>query len=152
MDYWNDIEKMPIWNYNKVQETGDLAYMMVDDTMKLDRKKAKDCWDDVRQQIVDRYGLDFELMDYYENIKRITTLKADLLITGERFLKNEIRLLEAQINEFESGEGANFNKVYMSIGKYLGYRFDPKSESVVSYKEVLLMMAEESSKHKKNQE
>lgn len=151
MDYWNDIEKMPIWNYNKVQETGDLAYMMVDDSGKLDKKKAKDCWDDVRQQIVDRYGLDFELLDYYENIKRITTLKADLLITGERFLKNEIRLIEAQIKDFESGEGANFNKVYMSIGRYLGYRFDPKKESVVSYKEVLLMMAEEN-KPKRNQE
>lgn len=147
MGYWDDIEDLPIWNYHKVSEKADLSFLH-DGKGDFNEKKAKEIWDDVRQQYNDRYGLDHELKDYYDTIKRVTELKSEMIITKERFLINEIRILEAQIKDFESGESVRHTKIYQQLSRFLGYRFNPKKESVVSYKETLIMIEEENSQAK----
>lgn len=148
MDYWDDIEEMPIFNYHKVSTTGELKYMAKGEGA-IDQRKALDAYDNVRQQYYDAYGMDYSLIDYYNNLKRVTELKAKLVETGERFLINEIRIKEREIEEFENQKGVSHSQIYASISKYMGYRFDPKKESVVSYKEALNMIERESEQMKK---
>jgi hypothetical protein len=137
MAYYNDIDTMPIWNYNKILETGDLNYMLSEGKLDI---KANDAWMNIRQQVVDRYGLDTSLRLHYENMKRITELKAEFLITKERFLLNEITILERDMEQDMKQEGVRFSEIYMNISKFLGYRFDPKTHSIVEYKEAIILI------------
>jgi len=148
LDYWDDIEEMPVWNYHKASTTGDLKYMAKGDGA-IDKRKALDAFDKVRQQYYDTYGMDYTLREYYNNLKRVTELKAKLVETGERFLINEIRIKEREIEDFENQKGISHSQIYASISKYMGYRFNPKTESVVSYKEALNMIERESEQMKK---
>lgn len=147
MGFWNDIEELPIWNYHKVIDTQDLTFLH-DGKGEYKEEEAKEVWDNIRQQMIDRYGIDFELEQYYENMRALLRLKSEMLITGERFLINEIRIREAQMKEFESAGGVRNTKIYQQLSKYLGYRFDPRKETVVTYRETLLMIEEENNRIK----
>lgn len=149
-NYWAEIDKCPIWNYNKVYETRDLSYLWKDKG-KYNEEKAHDCWVNLRQQVIDKYGTDAESDAYYQKMIRLSVLKCELIITKRRFLVNEIKQLEREIKDLEDTSGSmSHDEIYMQLTKYLGVRFDPKKYTVVEYKEALKMMQNESDKLRKH--
>jgi hypothetical protein len=52
---------MPIWNWNKIHETGDLKYLVITDNYKdieeQNNEEKADLWLDLYQQYIDEFGI-----------------------------------------------------------------------------------------------
>jgi len=144
-DFYQSINDLPVWNWNEIKTTGELKWLSKNGK----KVGEKDLWDDIQQEYLDVYGIDNESKIYYDKIQRKTLLEADFIITKERFLLNEIRILEAEIKELQGGEKVRFTSICASLSEYLGYRFDPKVHTVAEYKEHLINIEKRSVKKPK---
>lgn len=110
-------------------------------------------WLKLLQDYIDRYGLDDRYREIMEKRKELLELQCDYIETKDRFLLNYIHIAEEELKELQDVEGADFSDVIMSISKWIGYKFDPKTHSVTEYKSAVNRMAEEARvSNKRNKE
>ena len=103
MSYYDDIYEMPIYNWFKVINTGNLSFMKKDSTFKVSSKvdenkdlKAIDLWHDLNNQFMSEFGQSESALDLMEKKIDLGKLMAEYLITGNKFKLTQI-LLSLQI-------------------------------------------------------
>ena len=135
---YDSIDELPVWNWDKVINTGDLKWL-VKGKGKVSDRVLSDSWDGIQQQLLDHYGYEFEHENYLQLMKRKAIKELEYLETKNKFLLNEIKRLEADIKGLTPEDGARVNimGIMLQIGKYLGFKVDAKTFTVREYKEVL---------------
>ncbi len=110
MSYYKDIEDLPLKNWRKITEKGDLTYTRKD----ISKGTAKE---DIEHDelIQDSYIAEFGLSTEFERIMELRTdialLECDLVIEDDNFLKNRIKRLKRELEELESRkEGADMDE------------------------------------------
>ena len=86
---WPDIEVMPIKNWIKICETGDLRWLFVTGKGRV-TKKTGDHWIELQQQYIDEFGLDENYKQQLRLLKEIVILNYQLVETKDRSIANPL--------------------------------------------------------------
>ena len=134
-DCFNSIEDLPIWNWWKIAETGNLGYLYKDEKeYNSNDNSLVELWSKIQDEYLDEFGITDDFKEMLTLKKRWINQKANFLITGERFLLNEIEEIEIDLKEIEQG-GVTVKKdeTVIMLEEKLGRELEPKNMSVKKY-------------------
>jgi len=135
-EYFNSIDELPIWNWWKVAETSNLAYLQKAD--KYDKEDyslvAYTLWNKLQNEYLEVFGITEDFRQILALKKKWINKKTDYLITGDRFNLTEIDIIEAEINE-TMNEKIKVNKedTIIVLEQKLSFPLDEKKLSVKKY-------------------
>ena len=129
---YDSIEVMPIWNWIKVLETGDLKYVYKTKEGRLTKKLA-DHWLNLQQEYIDEFGFDDRYEQQIRLMKKLNSLNIEFVLTKDRMLLNEIKMIEADIISLNQQKAFNFYEVVDHVEKYKGFQIDPHKTSVLKW-------------------
>lgn len=143
--YYDSIENLPMWNFNKIMQTGDLRYLIK--KKRFFRVDLNPIWENILQEDMDFVGVN-------ENVKQIIKRKKELALKICKYLENhktillnEINILENQIASLEKNnkesEQINFAIVCGHLSKYFGYKIDEKNTTLKEYRSCCKVIEEE---------
>mgnify|MGYP003530780370 FL=1 len=146
MKFYESIEDMPIYNWFKVNN-GDMRFMLIKQTKTYDKAKAREYFDKIYSEYIDVFGISESYLKVIELKKQISVLNIEMAITGDRILKNFIKMAQIELNQINSKTNkTNTNEVKVHLEKYLGFRLNEKETSVKEYYTYLNVMASDSRK------
>jgi hypothetical protein len=133
-NYYISISELPIWNWWKIAETGNLIYLHKDnDYTKVDYSLVG-LWNNLQNQYLDEFGITQEFEDVIKLKKKWIIKKADYLLTGERFKLTELDIIEAEINEtMNSKITVDKDDTVIMLETKLNRELNPKKISVKKY-------------------
>ena len=134
-DYYNSIETLPIWNWHKISETANLIYLhrLEDYDGKKDDSLIK-LWDKLQDEYLDEFGItrDFEAVLTLK--KRWINTKSNFILTGDRFLLNELDEIEIDLKDAnQEKEITDKDETILLIEQQMGFPIDEKKMSVKKY-------------------
>ena len=101
--FWESIRKLPIYNWDKVHETGDLRYLLkVWDEDYVPTKEDTKRWFNLKDEKFREFGHSPVFEQWFRLQKKLAKAQLKLLSTGKMSHINRIRLYEAEIARFES--------------------------------------------------
>lgn len=130
---WVSIEEMPIWNWNKICEEGDLKFLFKNYK---DQKVDKVCvsiWEELQQQHMDEFGIDDQLLVRLKTMRKVINLNLKFYETRDRSLLNFINIENTRIEGMTSGIKSRFYKVLDYVSSYKGFQIDPKKFTVIEW-------------------
>ena len=128
---WQSIEEMPIYNWIKIIETGDLKYIFKDKGRV--SKRCFNKWIELQDEYLKEFGLDEGYSNKLKKIVELTHLNIDYVLTRDRFLFNLIKMAEADLEREGKEEAFNFWQTLDHVEKYKGYSIDPKNTPVIKW-------------------
>jgi len=128
---WESIDKMPIHNWIKILETGDLNWLFV--TEGVVGERANDHWLNLQQQYIDEFGLDEAYKQQLRLMEKLKGLNLDFVLTRDASLLNVIRIVEIDLEEGGSKQAMSFYQILDHAEKYKGFQIDPKKTSVIKW-------------------
>lgn len=143
-EYYNDLSELPIWNWWKLSETGNLDYLCRSGNADF---KGVEVFERLKNEYIEL----FEVVDTSNYLlilyKKLINLKADFVIGAERNLLNEIKMTENEIKILEKTDLSTQKKTIeacmLELSKYIGFKLDAKTTSVVEYREVIRIAEKE---------
>ena len=134
-DYFNSIDELPIWNWWRIAESGNLIYLHKGNYDKEDYTyEAYLLWNKLQNEYLDEFGITDEFRQILELKKKWISKKTEFLLTGERFKLTEIDMIEAEMSETSSIKTANKKEDSIIIlERKLGFPLDDKILSVKKY-------------------
>ncbi len=129
---WQSIEDMPIYNWIKILETGDLKWLFVKNKGRVS-SRSQEHWMELQQEYLDEFGLDEQYKQRLRLTQKLTNLNLDFVLTGDRFTLNLIKMAEVDIEALNQGESVKFYQVLDHVEKYKGFAIDPKKTSVIKW-------------------
>ncbi len=137
---WSTIEEMPIYNWIKILETADLKWIFIQGKGRVTERLGAH-WLTLQQQYIDEFDLDDNYKQQLRLMHKLTVLNCDLLITKDRSLLNEIKMLEIDLASNNKKKAVKFYEMLDHVEKYKGYSIDPKTTSVMKYYHTLKNMS-----------
>ena len=134
-DCFNSIEDLPIWNWWKIAESGSLGYLYKDEEKhKENDNSVIDLWVSIQDEYLEEFGITADFREVLTLKKRWVNQKAEYLITGERFLLNEIEEIEIDLKEIETlSVSLDKDNTTIMLEEKLGRELNPKKMSVKKY-------------------
>lgn len=135
--YYNDIEEMPIYNWYKVNSTGDYSFMLIKKTSISDKEKKKlsDHWRILYDQYLKEFGFSDGFLSILNKQCEIALMQIDLAETGDRtintFIELEKQKLEAMIKK-QPGS-SSFYDIKAHAEKEVGFQIDIRKMSVMEF-------------------
>tara|TARA_R110002153_G_scaffold32752_15_gene99115 strand:+ start:3182 stop:3643 length:462 start_codon:yes stop_codon:yes gene_type:complete len=131
--YYNNIDELPLFNWRKCQEKQSFEFTRKN-IKKGNSKSDRSAW----EIIYDSYLLEFGIG---KDMERIVSLKleiAELQIrfveTNEGFLRNQIRELKRELEEFLNRENdSDTNTILTYLRKWMNQWIDPKKITVQEF-------------------
>ena len=128
---WRNIEDMPIYNWVKILETGDLRWLFINKGRVTE--KANEHWLTLQQEYIDEFGLDEGYKQQLRLMEKLKNLNLDFVLTRDRSLLNSIRITEIDLDMDGSKEAISFYQILDHVEKYKGFQIDPKKTSVIKW-------------------
>jgi hypothetical protein len=140
MTFYNSIDNLPIWNFYKVKETGDLSYMFIDEALHgkaMTQKVAKELFE-AWKAIDDRFLFEYGLTEQYVNRmiieKKILQLELDVLINNDSITRSRLKAEKAKIEGVKEQEGkANLVEVIVNVEKFMNFSIEEKKVCVSKF-------------------
>lgn len=134
-DYFNSIETLPIWNWWKIAETGNLIYLhILEDYEGKEDFSLIELWNKLQDEYLDEFGITTEFREILTLKKRWINAKSNYLITGDRFILNEIDEIEIDIKDTMSTKiMVKKDETIIMLEQKLSRELDPKEVSVKKY-------------------
>lgn len=139
---WTNIEEMPIWNWNKIIETNDLAPWIFKSSKGEYSERLNDFWLDLQQQHIDEFGIDDMLRRRISLMIKLTKLNLKYAKTKERVLLNFIEIAEMELQQMSKSNNIRFYKVLDVLTTHKKMSIDPKTFPVVQWYHALKNMAD----------
>ena len=121
---YNSIDNLPIWNYNKIIETGDFKKYGV----------TPENWELIEREFFNKIGYGEK---YFEILRIKTTIllnKAKYYKTENKGLKTLIEVEKAKLKQTIGVQaGSDFNLMVAQISKFMAFRVDVKNISVSEF-------------------
>ena len=150
---YSDIHTMPIFNWFMLSKNNDFNYLLkqYDDVCNEENISVfEERSNELTQQYLDLFGADGDTEMLMVHLKAKIRLSCDLLLTGNIFIKNQIKIVQDQIDSLIPEESkSTLESNLVRISKYVGYAVKSKETSVVEYKETMLMIDEDTKNAKK---
>jgi len=121
---YNSIDNLPIYNYNKILETGNLTLYGV---------LNEEDWEKIEREF-------FDVIGYGEKYFEILRIKADIVkkkaqyySSGNDALKPFIQIEEAKLKQISQSEGNDFDYTVAQLSKFMGFKIDSKTTTVKEF-------------------
>lgn len=138
---------MPIYNWFRFAETGDLKFMIAKNQGKYNEADAQKAYKKVYSDYIDVFGISESFERVLELKKHLMQLRIDKAITGDNFINNYIRMAEIDLEQITKNTGkTNTNETKVHLEKYLGFRLNEKEISVKEYYTYLKVMSNDNRK------
>ena len=147
-NYYTHIEDLPLRNWRKITEKGDLTYTRIEGkegTKKEDFKHAEILQD----SFLEEFGFSAEQLRVFELQADIALLECDLVITDNNFLKNKIKRLKRELEELQSRNGSDFDEVIHYIEVWRGIEVNEYTMTTRKFFKLLNTYKKEVEKNKK---
>lgn len=135
-DYFLDIEDFPLWNWRKCHNE-ELIYAR----RNIEIGNEKDDFDAfmmIKQSNLDEFGINKDFNHLLNLMEELALLQCDLVITQERFLKNEIKRLETEIELILNREVENdTDTALIHLSKWMGVMLNDKTITVKMFHKML---------------
>lgn len=128
---WGSIEEMPIYNWVKILETGDLKWLYINKGRV--SQKAAAHWLNLQQEYINEFGLDESYKQQLRLMKKLKDLNLDFVINRDRSLLNVIRMTEIDLKTDNNKQAISFYQILDHVEKYKGFSIDPKKTSVMKW-------------------
>jgi len=141
-DIWLTIEEMPIHNWIKTCETGDLKFLFKKEKGRVTPTIGKH-WLELQQQYIDEFGLDENFKEELRIKKELVNLNCDFVIKRDRFLLNLIKIKELELEQLGVKKSYSFYQIKDYLEKYKGFRINPKETTVIEWYHALKNMSKD---------
>lgn len=136
--FFQNIDELPIYNWNKVHETGDLRFILLKNTSKPFTKKqlltATQKWTVIYEEYIAKFGFSEHFIDMLEIEKEIALLIIEKNETGDMSFQTGINLLNAKIErKIEEMPKGDFFLLKAQMEKQLGFRINTRECSVMEF-------------------
>jgi len=126
--YYQSIKECPMYNWICVSEEEDLKYLSKTGNI---CKRAIKVYNNLQDQIVDKYGINQDFMEILRNKMKIEMLYADVILNKDRSLLTKIEILEIKNEELEAKiTKGDIYELVMAIEKNLGFKLDVRAISI----------------------
>jgi hypothetical protein len=133
-DYFNSIDELPIWNWWKCSESGNLIYLRKNSNYEGEDYSAFELWEDLNNQYFEEYGIGIRLIELMKLKKKWIIKKVDYLVNNNRFALTELDIIEAQMQDnADSGSTVKNSDTIIFLEEKLGFPLDVKKTSVKKY-------------------
>jgi hypothetical protein len=134
--HFDSIENLPIYNWWKVHQSGDLGYLLIfKRAITLpEAEELKKVWTAIYNEYIAKFGFGEVFMQIHEKKRKIAKLKLDKIVNDKKYLQTIIDVEEVQIEDLKKqvGKGDFYqNKAYLE--RALNMRIDPRVTSVIEY-------------------
>lgn len=137
MQYYDNLEELPIWNWDKVHETDNTLYLEVrKDYSKLPQDKNGKhypLWMDLYDQYIDEFGLSDKFKDLLRLRNEMGILRADLIINKDKINLTHIRTIQREIEDIQGDGSGSLMDHIVVLEKHFSFPIDPKQTSVLKY-------------------
>ena len=156
MKYFESLDDLPIYNFWKIRETGDLVYLFQD--WKSDEAEAAskrrvwrsvlvDLWRKMDAEFIENFAMTDEFFNRLLIEKKIINLQLEYMISKSSVvrarLKGEQQKLELNYHNEES-KPVKLNEFIAGIEKYIGFQIDEKKISTNKVYSYVNQMKEQS--------
>ena len=138
---WTSIETMPIWNWNKIVETGEMTPYMFKDGKGLYSERLLVFWLELQEQQLKEFGIDDLLRQRIRTMTKLINLNIKYLQTQDRNLLNFIEIEEKKLSETDDGYNIRFYKVVDMLTSHKKLSIDPYTFPVIQWYHALKNMA-----------
>jgi len=133
-DYYNSIDELPIFNWWKIAETGNLIYLHKDSDYTKTDYSLVSLWNSLQNEYLDTFGITDEFEQILKLKKKWIIKKSDYLLTGERFKLNEISMIETDIQDAMNTKiTVDKDDTIVMLETKLSRELNPKEISVKKY-------------------
>lgn len=139
-DLYDDLEVLPVWNWNRVHETGDLKYLLLDERQEVPAS-AHRVWLKLNQQYMNLFGITKKYKDYLRLKKEIALLEMDAFLKNNKTLNLFADVKREKMRElFEAGDNVTFTESVGAVERYMGFQVDVRTTSVAKFYTYLKMI------------
>lgn len=134
--YYNQIDEVILWNWRKLKETGNLAYLRCDKQYKEQdsSKEGIEAYRSIRNQIYDEHGISDEFKMLMKLKVQWIHKKADAINTDDRFKHLEAKIIKADQDQIISEmPDSNDRKTLIDIQKLMGFHINERKITVDEY-------------------
>lgn len=129
---------MPVWNWNKIHETGDLKYLIKSDNYKdladQNNEEMASLWMDLYQQYIDEFGVNDNYKRYMQKKQQLAAKIAEYIASGDKFKLNKINIIEIDIKSMlDEKQPQKFHDVITTLDEFFNRDIDPKVLTVQKY-------------------
>lgn len=139
MKHYSSIDDLPIYNWNKIHETGELKYLLHDYSRKITTAQLNqlpEIWRMIYDEYIQRFGIGETSMAILDRERRIAELQIERIETGDEniqtFIEIETVALDRKKAETEYLK-VDFYETKAYIEKHLGFMINPKICTVVEF-------------------
>lgn len=129
--YYDSIDTMPIYNWNKIVETGDLKWLFVDGGRV--SLKSVQVWYDLQDQYFKEFGVDEGFKRQLRLMKEVVLLNDQYIQSGDRFVLNLIDIAEADLKGLKKENNVRFYDLLDKVMTVKKMYIDPKKYTVIQW-------------------
>lgn len=133
--HYKTIDTLPIYNWMKIHETGDLEFLLQvrQVVSKRDFKYLEKVWKDLYHEYVKQFGYSDTFVEQMEKRREIAMMKIRMMVNEDRSINTFIRIAEKELEEMESDGNMDFFTGKSLLEKSLGFHIDVHKVSVAEY-------------------
>lgn len=151
--YYESIDTLPVFNWFKVIETGDLKNLVKNPHEVSPRRVRENelaiLWHKIYSQFIDTFGIDDTYREILELRIEIDYYKNQMILDEDRSIINFVRRAERQLQSLlEESQKAKFDLTAVYVEKYMQFRIDQRTTNVKEYYGYLKAMEEEAKRAK----
>lgn len=126
---YRSIEECPIWNWMKIQETGDLTYLG-----KASLEELEEIYLSMQDEIFEKFGINDKFKTYLMYMKQKASILHQMIIEPSPFLDLDLHVVEEDLKMLmDNKEKQDLDDVLVIVEKFMGFQLDPKKVSVKKY-------------------
>jgi len=146
---FNSIDSCPIWNYEKVKDTGNAIYICdVEDYSNITSQEyMNEAFDKVFNEFYNYFGISTDLIEFLNAKKAITILEIDYQLTKEPILASKLAQKKEEFQAlYRTGEN-DIDKLAVQLSRWVKFDIDTKKISVKRFYNYLNSFIKENGKN-----
>jgi hypothetical protein len=141
-----------MWNWWKLRQKADLNFLKIDYN-KPTKEDLNKLFEKFENEYLETFGSGKESEQLLDLLKRKIVNQADFLL-GKKWVINHLKVIDFQIEQLEKStkgqKAQSLEEISSILSKFMGFRVDPKVESVVEFKAKLNLLEEENKRIEKH--
>jgi len=128
---YETLEELPLYNWFKVQERGDLSFLLKNDKSFVERETLIDTWQKLNFEFIELFGISEDYRKIMEAKRMIDLHRYEMVINGDASFETMIDIEQAKIEAINNKhkEKANIKEVKAFVEMKYHFPIDEKTTS-----------------------
>lgn len=147
---YDSIETLPIWNWNKINSTSNLDFLLISkfrkksllhkiwdfiwfNTQNIYIKDLESIWLKIQNEYIERYDVSEQYKKLIEIKSNIALHKIDFYLYNKKVARTYWQIEELRLKDAISDEEISFEKSFILVQKYAGFQINQKILTTQEY-------------------